>query len=333
MFMEEHFQKETERLVRSWSKHNSLVLRDHLVKDVEDPRINVQSILTRHWLINQLFGDKYDDLMEHEIRFALVMNWLLALLKKNVRTSQLQTILYCLIEKQNSAEGITIPSYVFETFSKLAVPNYICNALSLPASECAEGIIPDYIISTFGRIWKEILADERHEKISVLESACGSANDYRFIDAFGIGKFLDYAGIDLCEKNVCNAKRMFPEIDFKVGNAIEIQAGDKEYDYCFVHDLFEHLSIEAMEHAVSELCRITKKGICAGFFNMYDGSEHVVNAVNSYHWNKLSKGVICRLFEEDFHHFEIIHIDKFLSTKYNFGDTHNKNAYTFIALI
>lgn len=328
--MEERFINETEQLVKSWSKHNSLVLRDYLVKDVEDPRINVQSILTRHWLINQLFGDKYDDLMEHEIRFALVMNWLLILLKKNVRTSQLQAILYCLIEKQNNAEGIEIPFYISETFSKLAMPNYISDALNLPASDDTEGIIPEYIISTFGRIWKEILSDERHEKISVLEPACGSANDYRFINAFGLAGFLNYYGFDLCQKNVFNAKQMLPDINFSVGNAIEIQAKDNAYDYCFVHDLFEHLSVEAMEIAISEIRRVTKHGICIGFFNMYDGNEHIVHAVDEYHWNKLSINKVRKLLTNKGSEIEVIHINTFLSSKYGFSDTHNKNAYTFI---
>jgi SAM-dependent methyltransferase len=331
--MEERFQNETEWLVRSWSKHNSLVLRDYLVKDVEDPRINVQSILTRHWLINQLLGDKYDELMEHEIRFALVMNWLLKLLKKNVRTSQLQAILYCLIEKQNNAEGIEIPLYISETFSKLSMPNYICDALNLPVSDDAGGILPDYIISTFGKIWKEILANEEHEKISVLEPACGSANDYRFIDAFGIAGFLNYHGFDLCQKNVFNAKQMFPDVNFSVGNAIEIQAEDNVYDYCFVHDLFEHLSVEAMECAISEIRRVTKYGVCVGFFNMHDGNEHIVHAVDEYHWNKLSINKMRELLTNKGSEVEVIHIDSFLFRKYGFSDTHNKNACTFIVKI
>ena len=333
MFMEEHFQKETEGLVRSWSKHNSLVLRDYLVKDVENPGINVQSILTRHWLINQLFGDKYDDLMEHEIRFALVMNWLLKLLKKNVKTSRLQAILYSLIEKQNDAEGIEIPLYISETFSMLAMPNYISDALNLPASDDSKGIIPEYIISTFGRIWKEILVNEEHEKISVLEPACGSANDYRFINAFGLAGFLNYNGFDLCQKNVFNARQMFPDVNFSVGNAIEIQAQDNSYDYCFVHDLFEHLSIDAMESAISEISRVTKYGICVGFFNMYDGNEHIVHAVDEYHWNKLSINKMRELLTNKGSKVEVIQIDSFLSRKYGFSDTHNKNAYTFIVEI
>ena len=331
--MDEHFIIETEKLKETWQKHKGSILRDYLVKDVEDPRINVQSILTRHWMIKELFGDTYEDLMEHEIRFALVMNWLLTLLKKNVRTGQLQAILYSLIEKQKDAEGIEIPSYVSETFSRLAMPNYICGALNLPASDSADGIIPEYLVSTFSRVWKEMLVCEEHKKISVLEPACGSANDYRFIHAFGISRFLDYTGFDLSEKNVRNAKTMFPDVNFKVGNAIEIQGEDKEFDYCFVHDLFEHLSIDAMERSISEICRVTKKGICAGFFNMHDGCEHIVREVNSYHWNKLSRDRIRELFKRGFHNVELIHIDKFLSTQYDFSDTHNKNAYTIIANI
>ena len=331
--MEERFIIETENLKGVWQKHKGTVLRDYLIKDVEDPRINVQSILTRHWLIKQLFGDKFDELMEHEIRFAIVMNWFLRLLKKNIKTSQLQAILYCLIEKQKDAEGIEIPSYISETFSMLAMPNYICDALNLPESDGADGILPEYLVSTFSRVWKEMLSSEEHERISVLEPACGSANDYRFLDAFGIARFLEYTGFDLCEKNVQNAQKMFPEINFIVGNAIEIDEAENEYDYCYIHDLFEHLSLEAMERAVSGICRVTKKGIIAGFFNMHDGDEHIVKAVNSYHWNNLSIDAIKTLFRNKFSNIEIIHIDTYLVSKYSFSDTHNKGAYTLVARI
>lgn len=329
--MEECLIIESEKLKGTWQKYKGTVLRDYLVKDVEDPRINVQSILTRHWLIKQLFGEKFNDLMEHEICFAIFMNWLLTLLKKNVKTNQLQSILYCLIEKQKNAEGIEIPAYISETFSMLSLPNYICNALNLPESSSAEAIIPEGLLGTFGRIWKEILTDEYSAEITVLEPACGSANDYRFFDDFGIAEFLKYTGFDLCEKNVYNARKMFPEVNFITGNAIEIQALENEYDYCFVHDLFEHFSVEAMEQSVSEICRVTKKGICAGFFNMHDGSEHIVNAVNNYHWNKLSRNEMIVLLKKKFPDMEIIHIDSYLALKYGFGDTHNKGAYTLIA--
>ena len=328
--MEEHLKLETERLIRSWMRHDRVILRDYLVEDVEDPRINVQSILTRHFLIERLFGERYDDLMEHELRFSMVMNWLLKLLKKQISVYQLQAVLDALLAGQDNAESPEIPSYISETFNTLALPNYICDLLNWSPVETTEVPIPEYLMSTFQTIWREILIAEQAQRISVLEPACGSANDYRFIQSFGIAKLLDYTGFDLCEKNIHNAKQMFSDVCFKVDNVLEINEEDEQFDYCFVHDLFEHLSIGAMEVAISEICRVTRQDICIGFFNMYNGDRHIINVVDDYYWNKLSLGKIKEILERHTSFVQVIHIDKFLTSKFGCGDTHNKDAYTFI---
>jgi ubiquinone/menaquinone biosynthesis C-methylase UbiE len=268
--------------------------------------------------------------MEHEMRFSLVMNWLLKLLKNNIRTNQLQAILDALICGNNSAEGIIIPSYISETFSTLSIPNYICDALNLPFVEDSNNTIPEHLTSVFARIWNDVLTDEKSQSISVLEPACGSANDYRFLDAFGVSRLIGYRGFDLCEKNIRNAGMMFPDVDFKVGNILNILAEDDAFDYCFVHDLFEHLSLEAMECAMSEVCRVTRCGICMNFFNMYNGDKHIVKVIDSYHWNKLSLKEIKEFLQNKVSNVKTIHIDSFLSSTYDYNDTHNKNAFTFI---
>ena len=331
--MEERFKLETERLTRSWMKYDRITLHDYLVEDVEDPRINVQSILTRQFLIERLFGEQYDALMEQELRFGLVMNWLLKLLKMSIRAGQLQAVLDALLEGQANAEGLEIPPYISDTFATLTLPNYICDLLTWSPVETTEAPIPEYLMSTFQTIWQEVLADEQSEHISVLEPACGSANDYRFIEAFGIARLIDYTGFDLCEKNIRNAKQMFPKARFKVDNALEIDAEDNAFDYCFVHDLFEHLSIEAMEVAISEVCRVTRQYLCIGFFNMHDGNEHIVKRIDDYHWNKLGKGKTKAIFERHASVVEVIHIDMLLVSKFGCSDTHNKGAYTFIIRI
>jgi len=331
--MEERFKLETERLAKSWMRYDRATLRDYLVEDVEDPRINVQSILTRHFLIERLFGERYDDLMEQELRFGLVMNWLLTLLKKSVRAGQLQSVLDALLEGQDNAEGLEIPSYISETFSTLRLPNYICDLLNWTPVETTEAPIPEYLMSTFQAIWQEVLAGERSERISVLEPACGSANDYRFIESFDIARLLDYTGFDLCEKNIRNAKQMFPKVCFKVDNALEIDAENDTFDYCFVHDLFEHLSIKAMEVAISEVCRVTRQDLCIGFFNMHNGDQHIVKVIGDYHWNKLSMGETKAIFESHASVVDVIDIDKFLASKFGCSDTHNKDAYTFVIRI
>ncbi|HCO96988.1 MAG TPA: hypothetical protein DIU00_24125 [Phycisphaerales bacterium] len=328
--LEDRFKLETESLKKSWMRYDQDTLRNYLVQDVEDPRMNVQSILTRHFLIRQLFGERFDVLMEQELRFGLVMNWLLDLQKKLVRANQLHAVLGALLAGENEAEGLEIPPYIRETFASLFLPNYMCDLLSWAPVETTDVPIPEYLMSTFQVIWREVLAGEQSQRISVLEPACGSANDYRFIEASGIARLINYTGFDLCEKNIRNAKQMYPDACFKVGNVFEIEDGDGAFDYCFVHDLFEHLSIEAMEAAIAEICRVTRRGICAGFFNMYDGERHIVRKAGSYHWNNLSMVETREIFKRYASSVQVIHIDIFLRSNFRYGDTHNKGAYTLI---
>jgi SAM-dependent methyltransferase len=268
--------------------------------------------------------------MEHELRFSIVMNWLLKLLKKQISVYQLQSVLDALLSKQDNTEDLEIPSYISETFNTLALPNYICDLLNWAPVETAEVPVPEYLMATFQTIWREMLMAEQAQRISVLEPACGSANDYRFIESFGIARFLDYTGFDLCKKNILNAKQMFSDECFKVGNVLEIDEEDERFDYCFVHDLFEHLSIGAMEVAISEICRVTRRDICIGFFNMYDGDWNIINAVDDYYWNRLSLGKIKEILERQACRVQVVHIDKFLTSKFGCSDTHNKDAYMFI---
>ena len=137
-------------------------------------------------------------------------------------------------------------------------------------------------------------AEDRHP--AVLEAACGSANDYRFLDAYGIARLVNYTGFDLCAKNIENARALFPGVRFEVGNVFEIAAPDRGFDMCFVHDLFEHLSLAGMEATIKEVCRVTRQGICVGFFNMDEIREHRERPVDEYHWNTLSMVRVKELF-------------------------------------
>jgi hypothetical protein len=331
--MNERLTRETEGLIRSWGHYDRATLQKYLVRDVEDPRINVQSILTRHYLLRRLFGDDFEFLMKHELRFALVVNWMLSLLRRSISPADLHGILGALVDGQRSADDLEIPSYVEQTFAKLGFPNYVCDLLNWAPVETSEAAIPDYVMSTFQRVWFEALKDRQHRRISVLEPACGSANDYRFIDSFGISRLLDYTGFDLCGKNIQNARAMFPTVSFRVGNVLQIDAPDHAFEYCFVHDLFEHLSPEALELAVAEICRVAKDGLCLGFFNMSDSDAYVVRPVRDYHWNTLSSHKMRHLLGLHASKIDVICIHRFLASAFGCPDTHNKNAYTLIVAL
>lgn len=328
--MNHRLKQETRRLRRSWDRHDAAALCGYLVRDVEDPRINIQSILCRHFIIRHLFGRRFAYLEEQEIRFGLVMNWLLRWVKHGVRIHQFQSVLIALLDGADHSEDIEIPRYVSDTFTGLSQPNYFFGALNWYPEEGVGGL-PEYLVNTFEKIWSEVLSSRCAKTLSVLEPACGSANDYRFFESFGISRFLHYRGIDLCGKNIANALRMFPDIRFQVGNAMEIAADDASMDLCIVQDLFEHLSVEAMETAILEIGRVTRNEIRAGFFNMADQNEHTVHSAGDYHWNTLSVSRTRECFKRFASHVETISIDACLQAHYHCGDTHNKGAYFFIA--
>jgi ubiquinone/menaquinone biosynthesis C-methylase UbiE len=353
--MEERFQQETQRLIRSWGRHDRDVLRDYLVRDVEDPRINVQSVLTRHFLLDLLLPGRFAALKEQELRFAVVVNWLLGVLKDPVAAGRHDEILFGLLQGTGEVDDVTMPPYVAETFAALPaevdgvqVNDYISYVLVRPPAERPdEPIIDEYTAATFTFLWRNVLAREQSSQAcenasehgsdlpsrqpTVLEPACGSANDYRFLDSFGLAARLDYTGFDLCDKNILNARELFPDARFEVGNVLDIAAPAGAYDVCFFHDLLEHLSIEAMEQAVAEICRVTRGTVLAHLFNMHDAPDHEVREVDDYHWNRLSLPRVRALFESHGYAVQATHIDTMLRDRLACGDTHNKHAWTLTA--
>ena len=147
--MEDRFKLEIEGLKRSWMQYDRESLRGYLVRDVEDPRINIKSILTRHFLIKRLFPGQFAALMEHELRFALVVNWLLRLLRKSVPVWQLHAAFDALLEGKDNAEELEIPPFISETFASLALPNYICDLLNWAPVETTDAPIAEYLMNTF----------------------------------------------------------------------------------------------------------------------------------------------------------------------------------------
>ena len=335
--MEERLQRETEGLIKSWMRHDEAMLRDYLVGDVEDPRLNVPSILTRHFLLEALFGTRFAALKAHELRFAVTMNWLLRVLRECPTPEERRAVLHGLQTGADNAEGVSLPPFVTRTFAALPartngvhVPNHLRQALAASSHSPDHAGTRDRVLSTFARLWHRRLERALPKRISVLEPACGSANDYRSLAACGIARFLDYTGFDLCEKNVRNAQALFPTTRFEVGNVFEIAAPDKTFDFGFVHDLFEHLSPDGMETGIAEICRVTRHGLCVGFFNMDEIRDHQVRPLDDYHWNLLSMARTKELFGACGFTAQVVHIGAFLRQQVGCEQTHNPNAYTFL---
>ena len=329
--------RETEQLRRAWERHEAGFLHDYLVAGVEDPRRNLQSVLTRHFLLARLLGDRLAGLRQHELRFAAAMNWLADTLGLEPDAELAEAVLFGLRRGADNVEGTEIPHFALELFRQLpaevdghTVPNYLEDCLTRAGGHPPPVGHP--ALNTFQELWSRALAAESPAvpKPSVLEPACGSANDYRYLAAFGIARLADYAGFDLSAKNVANARSLFPGRRFAVGNVLEIAAPDRAYEWAIVHDLFEHLSAAALPVAVAELCRVTQRGLCVGFFGMDEIPEHIIRPVEDYHWNTLSMARMKGLFLAHGFEVTVIQIGAFLNWLVGSSRTHNPNAYTLV---
>jgi len=325
--MVEDYDRESEEqnLQASWDELDEDYLDTYLVSGVEDPRINPQSILTRALLIDTLWPDEYSELIDAELRFGAVLTWICRRIQADIRPPELLS--------QMPVEG-ACPEPIRRTFLRLRsadcpVPDYI----SLALSELDQGgSLAGAALEVFTGIWRARLEECEAEPISVLEPGCGSANDYRAIRSCGLPPFLRYAGYDIAPANIRNARERFPEVDFSVDSIMDSDVRDDGFDYSFVHDVFEHLSLEALEDALSEVLRTTREEAWLHFFNAEDREEHLVQPTERYYRNLLSVPRLVESLEEQGAAVEVIYIPDLLESKFGLGECfHNQEAVTLLA--
>ncbi|MBT5927543.1 MAG: class I SAM-dependent methyltransferase [Verrucomicrobia bacterium] len=208
--------------------------------------------------------------------------------------------------------------------------NYIAECLAKDPSSAKTVALKPHVLNTFQDRWRALLPGTDVSALRVMEPACGSANDYRFMHAFGFGHLMQYRGFDICAKNIANAHGLLPDVSFEEGSVFDIRAQDQEVDYLYVHDLFEHLSLNGMERGLDEVCRVTRGTACLCFFNMSERSDHLVQPKDGYHWNRLSLEKVCQFLEPRCQQLQIIHVSSFLNQAFGCDDYHNQGAYALV---
>jgi SAM-dependent methyltransferase len=328
--MREELERETDRLRRSWAGHDPQWLASYLVHGVEDPRVNAQSILTRHFLVTQHFGNEFAGLSMEEQRFGAVMRWWNGLNVVDDDQETRESIGHALQVGSDNAEGLPIPPWVLRAFKSLPVmadriqvPNYV-------EQLCARNGGEESVRDTFSSLWRDALCARDAGMLRVLEPACGSANDCRFMKRYGMSRFVDYTGVDLNGDNVANARRLAEWGRFEVGNVFELEYGDRTFDAVYMQDLLEHLSLTGMEEAIAEMCRVTRRALAVGFFSMHEGEQDIVRAVEDYHCNTLSLRRTRSRFERHGFRSRVIHLDSLLHWELGCAPYHNPHAYTFL---
>lgn len=284
-------------LERAWLHAKPENLQRYLVRSYQNPVINVQSILARHELIREIDGGTHDELMEDELRWAAEKH-------RELRKRQHDLPVEHGVDfREIKRSGKWQAAY--------------------------DEVMGDQ--DRFAAAWTEALRVQPSRPLLVIEAACGSANDYRYFDRYGLAPLLSYTGFDLTRANIANSRRMFPGVDFRVGDVQDIEAEDDSYDWAVAHDLLEHLSPSAFNRAIDELCRVTRRGVLISFFLMRDDPEHHVQPRRTYHVNELSKDRIQERFARHCSDIQWVHVRPMLAERYGFDDYYNWRAWTIIA--
>ncbi len=285
-------------LERTWNARSAKMLDRYLVSGYQNPRINLQSILLRHFLVERAIGPGFEDLKAGEIQQAVELNEVLRLRAREL--------------------GVKMGSYL----------NPGRQAAVLRVDEA----IADRELTYVDR-WRSALEARAPDRplVRVLELACGSANDYRAFVECGLATHLDYRGLDLTVKNIENARRRFPGVAFEVGDVRDVKHPDGAFDYVIASDVFEHLSLEGMERALNEAIRLATRGLALTFFNMSESDDHEDRPTKLYHWNRLSRPRIEARLRGRFPSVRVVPIVCWLREEHGYTHSYNPHAYTIFA--
>lgn len=287
------FEEEERRLRRTWAARRPETAHATEGTGHPDARIDVQSVLGRHALIRALFGSTYDDLMREELHDA-------ARLRQTLR------------EREEDLGGSRVP------------------ATDAERGAAMWRVLEPYEVqaSAYAVRWRNALRGRNARPLTVLEPACGSASDYRAMAQFGLARFLTYTGIDLDRTTIQRTRRRLPGVDLRVGSILSLPFPDRSVDFVIAYDIFEHLSVPAMRQALTEVVRVSRRGLYLAFSRMAEVPDHVVAPGGSYHCTTLSAPRIRDYLAQAYPRVDVVSIADLLRELHGQPPSGNSQAYS-----
>ncbi len=271
---------EAEQLKSAWQRYPAELLDNYLVHGVENPCFNPQSVVMRSLIIEALKPNQHRALMQEERLYCACACHILQAMAER-RHNALAAAL------DGDDHAYPLPEFLKNLRDNKTAAPFSASSVWMQIFHAALGSFSNFT-SPFEALWRERLSGLGVKPIQLLETGCGSANDYRYFQRYGLEQWVDHTGVDICPANIANARRRCPKGRFLESNAVRLPFPDKSFDFYLTFDLLEHLSIEAFERAVAEAARVTRRGLWLSFFQLEERPEHEVVPDPPYHRNILS---------------------------------------------
>jgi SAM-dependent methyltransferase len=281
------------RAATAWAD-DPRTLDEYAVSGYANPRINPQAALTRHTLIRMLFPDEFEDLMRQELEFC---------------TEAVDAI-------WRRARELEVKMGTFPNPRKRARVDDVCRSIA-------------HWEPTYEWWWARGLCDRDAGPLQVLELGCGSANHYRFLDSYGIARFLDYTGMDPHPVAIDNARNRHPNVRFEVGDVRDLPYPDRSVDVVVAADLFAYLPLADLGRALHETLRVARRRAVINFVRMADLPEHRERRKRNGFCNVLSAPMVAALLEE-YGPTSMTHITSLLAKQVAYQAWPRKHAWTAI---
>lgn len=283
---------EGQRAAEPWTKLDPEILDQHRVIGYQNPRINPQSIITRHMLIRELFGAHFDTLMGDELEFCA-----------------------------EAVEALRRRSIEIGVEMKIPLNARLCSSVRDVGTAIA------HWERTYEQIWAGSLASRKCVSLKVLELACGSANDYRFFDSYGIANFLDYTGVDLVAANIENARKRFPAVDFRTADILNLSFKPKSFEVVIASNIVEYLPLQLVPRVLHTAAVLARRSLVVNFFNMANIPAHQEVQRSGHFRNQLSKGQVLDTLKK-YGDVEAINTKSLLVERCGYKRWYNSKAWT-----
>ncbi len=143
----------------------------------------------------------------------------------------------------------------YTVFLKMKQLEEVKNCYDATAEEYAKNFYDELSHKSLDRLLLKRFADENKNRGAIADLGCGCGHTTNFLKDAGAANIV---GIDLSPEMIKTAARKNADVNFEVGNMLELAAADEAFAAILAFYSIVHFTLEEVETAFAEISRVLK---------------------------------------------------------------------------